>query len=114
MSKLLCVFILLFASNCWGQQITDVPNLNQLDSTTFELTFTTDSAAIVSVHAAEDTTYRSAFIFLGRTVGEANRANIKLEGLRNDANYVYRVFLGTTQSPVSGRFTTGIRLEGRP
>ena len=91
-----------------AQDIVDIPNLNQLDSTSFELTFTAGSEAIVTVHAAEDTTYRSAFIFLGRTVGEDNSASIKLVGLRNNANYVYRIFLGTELNQMGGSFKTGL------
>ena len=107
MNKLVYISLVFLSSTCLGQDIADIPNLNQLDSTSFELTFTADSAAIVTVHAAEDTTYRSAFIFLGRTVGEDNRARIKLEGLRNNANYVYRIFLGTELNQMGGSFKTG-------
>ena len=97
----------LVSSNISAQSILGFPSLSQLDSTTYQLTFSTVSAAIISVHAAEDTTYRSAFIFLGRTVGDSNLATIKLDRLRNNASYYYRIFIGTQLSLFSGTFNTG-------
>lgn len=90
-----------------AQQIVGLQELERVDATTFELRFRTDKACMVTVHAAEDTTYRSAFIFLGRTVGEENRAAIRMDGLRAEADYFYRVFLEQELSPLSGTFSTG-------
>ncbi len=101
----------LFGKLSFGQQIDGLPQLQQIDSTAFNLTFNTDTAAIITVHVAEDTTYSSAFIFLGRTVGDMNEARIQMDGLRNNANYHYRVFLGTTLSSVSGTFETGSSIK---
>jgi phosphodiesterase/alkaline phosphatase D-like protein len=56
---------------------------------------------------AEDTTYKSAFIFLGRTVSDLNDASIRIDGLRNHTDYYYRIFLGTEMSSISGTFNTG-------
>lgn len=104
------VLALMFGC-CWvfsasSQTIIDTPLLTQTDSTTFNLVFHTDSAAVVTVHAAQDSTYRSAFIFFGRTIGDENLADIKLSGLRNSVAYLYRVFLGT-ELEFSGSFYTG-------
>jgi hypothetical protein len=90
-----------------AQSMVGLPSLNQLDSTVFELRFNTDSAAIITVHVAQDTTYRNAFIFLGRTLGSNNQAVIKMEGLRPSSDYMYRILLGTELSLVGGTFTTG-------
>ena len=98
-------FGVLNSSN--AQSILGFPSLSQVDSTTFELTFKTDSAAIISVHAAQDSTFRSAFIFLGRTIGKKNEAQIKMDRLRNNTDYQYRIFLGTKMSQLGGTFTTG-------
>ncbi len=92
---------------CTAQSIQGIPSLSQKDSTTFELTFNTDSSAVITVHAAIDSTYRSAFVFLGRTVGDDNKASITLAGLANNTDYIYRIFIGTELSLVSGSFTTG-------
>lgn len=89
------------------QSIVGLPNLSRVDSTSFELYLKTDSAAVVTVHVSEDTTYAHAFIFLGRTEGIENEVSIKMDGLRNWANYFYRVFIGTELSPIGGAFTTG-------
>lgn len=103
------LIVLLLCLGIWAkaQSMVGLPTLSQLDSVVFELRFNTDSAAIVTVHVAQDSTYRSAFIFLGRTVGQNNQAIIKLDGLRPETDYMYRILLGTTLSSVGGTFTTG-------
>jgi|TARA_B110000914_G_C15244584_1_gene345716 phosphodiesterase/alkaline phosphatase D-like protein len=101
------VFILVgIASGC-GQNIVSLPQLSQKDSTIFELEFNTDSAAVVTVHVGQDSTYRSAFVFLGRSVGESNKTTIEMAGLQNNTGYFYRLYLGTSLSNISGSFSTG-------
>ncbi|MGB0368453.1 MAG: hypothetical protein ACPGD8_03545 [Flavobacteriales bacterium] len=100
-------FVLFFACNGIGQNVVGFPELNQIDSITFELSFKTDTAAIVTVHVAQDSLYRNAFIFLGRTVGSENYAAIELNRLVNNTEYFYRLYLGTELSSVSGKFSTG-------
>lgn len=105
----LSVFVLLCLSiQGQAQSIVGLPKLEQKDSTTFELELKTDSAAVITVHASQDTAYSSAFIFLGRTVGEDNHAIIEMEGLRDTTNYFYRVFVGQELSVVDGVFRTGL------
>lgn len=98
---------MLLGSNCSAQSVVGIPKITQSDSTTFELTFNTDSAAIVTVHASVDTTYRNAFIYFGRSVGEENNVSIKMDGLRNNTQYIYRILIGTEHTPFSGSITTG-------
>ena len=101
------VFILVgIASGC-GQNIVSLPQLSQKDSTMFELEFNTDSAAAVTVHVGQDSTCRSAFVFLGTSVGESNRTTIEMAGLQNNTGYFYRLYLGTSLSNISGSFSTG-------
>ena len=109
MIKWFCVFVLGLATAHTGmaQSIMGLPDLTQVDSTTFELTLKTDSAAVISVHVSQDSTYRNAFIFLGRTVGEENKGLIRLERLSNNTHYQYRIFLGTEMTSIGGTFTTG-------
>jgi len=111
-STMRIIYVLFFglvSSSVSSQTIVGFPSLSQLDSATYQITFNTDSACVISVHAAEDTTYRSAFIFFGKTVGKSNLASIKLDRLRNNASYYYRIFIGTELSPFSGTFHTGSR-----
>lgn len=108
MKRLISVLFLLaigFGAN--AQSLVGLPTLSQLEPTVFELRLIADSAAIVTVHVAQDTTYRNAFIFLGRTVGPNNQATIRMDGLRPNTDLIYRIFLGTELSSVGGTFTTG-------
>ena len=107
MRELFAVFITLCSLTATAQSVVGLHSLSQLDSTTFELAFRTDTAAIVTVHASEDSTYRSAFINTGRTIGETNEATIKMDRLRNNVDYVYRIFLGMEPTPLGGSFRTG-------
>ena len=88
------------------QTIVGFPALSRLDTTSYSLKLNTDSAAVITVHVSEDTTYAHSLIFLGRTVGETNAASIKMEGLRKNADYFYRVFIGTKLSSIGGSFST--------
>jgi len=91
-----------------------IPQLTQVDSTEFNLVFRTDSLAVITVHVAEDSTYQNAFIFLGRTTGTENDASIKMEGLKNNRKYLYRIFIGQKLTLFSGAFSTGIKSESSP
>ena len=106
-SIVLATFVLVGCTFGFSQNIVGLPQLSQIDSTKFELVFKTDSTAIVTVHVAQDSTYQSAFIFLGRTIGEENEATIEFNRLRNYTSYLYRVYLGTSLSSVSVSFSTG-------
>ena len=107
MKGLLVVLIALCSVTAKAQSVVGLHSLSQLDSTTFELTLKTDSAAIVTVHASEDSTYRSAFIYAGRTIGETNEATIKMDRLRNNVDYIYCIYLGTELTSLGGSFRTG-------
>ena len=107
--KFLIPFILALPG-CFGttlcQTIIGFPALSRLDTTTYNLELRTDSASVITVHVSEDTTYAHSFIFLGRTIGETNAVSIKMDGLRKNADYFYRVFIGTELSSIGGSFST--------
>lgn len=100
---------MLGASSAQAQNIVGLHQLSQVDSTTFELTLKTDSVTMVTIHAAEDSTYRNAFIYLGKTVPPENEVTITLDRLRNNTTYLYRIILGYEIAPQGGAFTTGAK-----
>lgn len=103
------LFGLLLSSASVGkaQSIVGLHKLSQVDSTTFALTLKTDTVTMVTVHAAEDSTYRNTFIYLGKTVAPNNEVTITMDKLRNNTSYIYRIILGYELSSQGGTFQTG-------
>jgi hypothetical protein len=107
-------FLLAFSSLSSAQSIVGFPLLEQTDSATFDLSFKTDSAAVVTVHVAQDSLFSNAFIFLGRSTGKDNQVKISMTRLLENSDYRYRIFLGQVLTPHHGTFSTTIEPKNQP
>jgi hypothetical protein len=107
-------FLLAFSSSSSAQSIIGFPVLEQTGSTTFDLSFRTDSAAIITVHVAQDSLFSNAFIFLGRSTGADNQVKISMTRLRENSEYRYRIFLGQVLTPHQGTFSTATESKNQP